>query len=236
MNHDSKTSINLRGFTQIIWIVTNRNVIRIKASYECIRCQRTILAHFQHHYPPCIRNAANRCPNHLLSINSYLIAGEVSNKLWSLWLSGFFPQSVLCFWLKFNEVYSKQLISLSLTSSALLLHHHDDHQLPSTFPKRSGAPGEAQGATLGPWWKGVVLWPIKAWETIGLGRKVPPKIQKIMSYMTCFGGLQAKSVIFFGSLEDDFGVEVRILESCKRQALKRESDENHIFWWSFWEV
>ena len=94
MNHKSKTSMNLRGFTQIIWIVKDRYAILMRAPCECIRCQRTILANFQYHYPPCMRKAANRCPHHLL-------ASDVSNKLWSLWLWGIPLQSVLSFWLKF---------------------------------------------------------------------------------------------------------------------------------------
>lgn len=69
---------------------------------------------------------------------------------------------------------------------------------------KHGAPREAQGATLGPWWKGVVLWPIKAWDTIGLGLRGSAPTQnstgnhELHCYMTCLGGKKPKSVIYLG--------------------------------------
>ena len=77
------------------------------------------------------------------------------------------------------------------------------------------------------------------WETIGLAQ-LPPKIQlEITSYMTFFGELQPKSVIFC-QLEDDFGVEVCISTGGLNRTLsgrgrswkrdEKESNENHIFY------
>lgn len=67
-------------------------------------------------------------PNHSSNLTINLIAGEVSNRLGSLWLSGIPPQSVLCFCLEF--IANNRSLSLSLlcfTFSALLLRHPEDH-------------------------------------------------------------------------------------------------------------